>query len=100
MVGFSEHMRSEERTLKRHLYAHLYDSDALRPIRIEAQRIVADLAKFYRNNGSALPAGWQRGEGEEGRMRAIGDYLAGMTDRFAVRMHEQLIGPVHLPDRF
>ena len=100
LAGFSAEMRIEERELKRHLYAHLYDSDALRPIRIEAQRIVGDLASYYRENPGALPPGWQRGEGETARLRGIGDYIAGMTDRFAVARHEQLIGPVSLPDRF
>jgi len=100
LVGFSESMQVEERGLKRHLYAHLYDSDALRPIRIEAQRIVGDLARYYRESPSALPDGWQRGDGEQARLRGIGDYLAGMTDRFAIARHEELIGPVELPDRF
>ena len=100
LVGFSEQLRAEERGLKRHLYAHLYDSAALRPIRIEAQRIVADLARYYRDHAAALPAGWQRGDGEQARLRAIGDYIAGMTDRFAIARHEELIGPVNLPDRF
>ena len=67
LVGFSARMRAEERELKRHLYAHLYDSDALKPIRIEAQRIVGDLAPLYRDNPAALPPGWQRGEGEDSR---------------------------------
>jgi dGTPase len=100
LVGFSDAMRAEERGLKRHLYAHLYDSDVLRPVRIEAQRIVGDLARYYRENPAALPAGWQRGEGETARLRGIGDYIAGMTDRFAIARHEELIGPVNLPDRF
>ena len=100
LVGFSALLQAQQRGLKRHLYAHLYDSDALRPIRIEAQRIVGDLARFYRDHPSALPPGWQRGEGEEARLRGIGDYLAGMTDRFAIARHEELVGPVNLPDRF
>jgi dGTPase len=100
LAGFSEQMRLEERELKRHLYAHLYDSAPLKPIRIEAQRIVGDLARFYRDNKEALPEGWQRGEGETARLRGIGDYIAGMTDRFAISRHEALIGPVNLPDRF
>jgi dGTPase len=100
LVGFSEEMQSEERELKRHLYAQLYDSDALRPIRIEAQRIVGDLARFYRDNPDSLPPGWQRGEGETARLRGIGDYIAGMTDRFAIARHEELIGPVNLPEKF
>jgi dGTPase len=100
LVGFSEEVREEERGLKRHLYAHLYDSDALKPIRYEAQRIVADLARYYRETPAALPEGWQRGTSETARLRDIGDYIAGMTDRFAITKHEELIGPVNLPDRF
>ena len=100
LVGFSAAMQSEERSLKRHLYARLYDSDALRPIRIEAQRIVGDLAGCYRDNPQFLPPGWQRGEDETARLRGIGDFIAGMTDRFAIARHEELIGPVSLPEKF
>jgi dGTPase len=100
LVGFSDALQAEERALKRHLYAMLYDSAQLRPIRFEAQRIVGDLAGYYLDKPSALPDGWQRGEGETARLRGIGDYIAGMTDRFAIARHEQLIGPVNLPDRF
>ncbi|HXG81343.1 MAG TPA: deoxyguanosinetriphosphate triphosphohydrolase [Sphingomicrobium sp.] len=100
LAGFSEPLRAEERELKQHLYARLYDSEQLKPIRFEAQRIVGDLANFYSDNPAALPEGWQRGEGETERLRGIGDYIAGMTDRFAIARHEELIGPVNLPDRF
>jgi dGTPase len=100
LVGFSAAMAAEERALKRHLYTHLYDSAALTPIRLEAQRIVADLAATFRNRPECLPHGWQRGEGETARLRGIADYIAGMTDRFAIAQHERLIGPVRMPDRF
>ena len=100
LVGFSKAMQAEERELKRHLYDHLYDSEALKPIRIEAQRIVGDLALFYREQPETLPPGWQRGEDKEALLRGIGDFIAGMTDRFAIARHEELIGPVSLPDRF
>ena len=99
-VGFSPPTSADERALKRHLYAHFYDSAALTPIRREAQRIVSDLAHAYRGDARLLPDGWQRGEGEVARLRGIGDYIAGMTDRFAIAAHEKLIGPVTLPDRF
>jgi len=100
LVGFSAAMAEEERALKRHLYAYLYDSAPLTPIRREAQRIVADLAATFRERPECLPEGWQRGDGEVARLRGIGDYIAGMTDRFAIARHEELIGPVLLPDRF
>lgn len=100
LVGLSAAMQAEERSLKRHLYVHLYDSDALRPIRIEAQRIVSDLARCYRENPQSLPPDWQCETSETARLRGIGDFIAGMTDRFAIARHEELIGPVNLPDRF
>ena len=100
LVGFSASMAAEERALKRFLYDRLYDSPALTPIRHEAQRIVADLTTAYREDCAPLPPGWQRGEGEMARLRGIADFIAGMTDRFAIARHEALIGPVSLPDRF
>jgi dGTPase len=100
LVGFSAEMQADERELKRHLYAQLYDSEALKPIRIEAQRIVGDLGLFYCEQPQQLPPGWKRGGGEKDLLRGIGDFIAGMTDRFAIARHEELIGPVNLPDRF
>ena len=47
-----------------------------------------------------LPDGWRRDGGETVRTRSIADYVAGMTDGFAIRQHEKLVGPVSLPDRF
>jgi dGTPase len=100
LVGFSAAVTLEERTLKRFLYARLYDSAPLRPVRIEAQRVVTGLAAAFRADASLLPDGWARGGGEQARLRGIGDYIAGMTDRFAIAQHRKLVGPVSLPDRF
>jgi dGTPase len=68
--------------------------------REEAQRVVAGLAAAYRSDPSLLPPEWRVDDGEVEQTRRIGDFIAGMTDRFAVRRHEELIGPVELPDRF
>ena len=100
LAGFSARLAEEERELKGFLYARLYNVPELVPVRMEAQRVVADLFAAYRDDTKLLPQGWQRGEGEICRLRAIGDFIAGMTDRFAVARHEQLVGPVDLPDRF
>jgi dGTPase len=100
LAGFSEAMAEEERALKRFLYGHLYDSPALRPVRDEAQRVVAGLAAAYRADSSLLPAGWAHDDSETGRLRGIADFIAGMTDRFAIRQHELLVGPVNLPEKF
>jgi dGTPase len=100
LAGLSAALAEEERALKRFLYDRLYNSPALVPVRVEAQRIVANLAAAYRADPSLLPDGWQRDDGETARLRAIGDFIAGMTDRFAIKRHRELVGPVNLPDRF
>ena len=100
LAGFSTELAAEERHLKRLLYERLYNSPSLIPVREEAQRVISGLAAAYRDDPSLLPAGWQRGEDETARLRGIGDFIAGMTDRFAIARHEELVGPVHLPDRF
>jgi len=100
LAGFSAGTTEEERALKRFLYERLYNSPSLTAVRTEAQRVVANLAAAYRDDPALLPDGWARGTGETDRLRAIGDFIAGMTDRFAIARHEELVGPVELPDRF
>ena len=97
LAGFSEALEVEERELKRFLYARLYDLPELRPVRQEAERVVANLAAAYRAEPSLLPDTWQRGGDEVQQLRTIGDFVAGMTDRFAISRHEELVGPVNLP---
>ncbi len=101
LVGFSDMLGVQERELKNFLYARLYDAPELRAVRTEAQRVVANLANAYRNDPSLLPEPWQRGGDSIQQLRTIGDFIAGMTDHFAIARHEQLVGPVSLPaDRF
>jgi dGTPase len=97
LARFSEALAAEERQLKRFLYARLYDLPELRPVREEAERVVANLAAAYRDDPGLLPQSWQRGANEVERLRTIGDFIAGMTDRFAIARHEELVGPVSLP---
>ncbi|MEO6359196.1 MAG: deoxyguanosinetriphosphate triphosphohydrolase [Sphingomicrobium sp.] len=100
LVGFSDLLATEERALKRFLYQRLYNARELESVRSEAQRIVTNLARTYREDSTLLPAAWQRDCGEIERLRTVGDFIAGMTDRFAISRHEELIGQVAMPDRF
>ena len=100
LAGLSEGLAAEERQLKRLLYDKLYNSPALASVRKEAQRVIGNLAAAFREDPKLLPAGWAKGEDEPARLRGIADYIAGMTDPFAIARHEELVGPVHLPDRF
>jgi dGTPase len=101
LSGFSDALAGEERELKRFLYARLYDSPRLREVREEGERVVANLAAAYRSDPSLLPEAWQRDGDEVEQVRTIGDFIAGMTDRYAIARHEELVGPVNVPtDRF
>lgn len=97
LSGFSTELAAEERELKRFLHTRLYDLPELQPIRKEAERVVANLAAAYRENPALLPSAWQRDGDELQQVRTIGDFIAGMTDRFAIARHEELVGPVNLP---
>jgi dGTPase len=96
LAGFSSQLEAEERELKRFLYDRLYGLPQLKPIREESQRVVAGLAAAYRANPSLLPSDWRR-LGERDQLRTIGDFIGGMTDRFAIAKHEEIAGPVNLP---
>jgi dGTPase len=97
LAGFSDALAAEERELKHFLHSRLYDLPELRPVRKEAERVVAALAAAYRVDPALLPQAWQRGGDQLQQLRTIGDFIAGMTDRFAIARHEELVGPVNLP---
>ncbi len=102
LAGFSDELAAEERALKNSLYANLYNAPALQPVRVEAQRVVGNLAAAYLADPRLLPDAWHRGDDADAVTvaRNVGDYLAGMTDPFAISRHEALIGPVELPEKF
>ncbi|MEN5277987.1 deoxyguanosinetriphosphate triphosphohydrolase [Brucella sp. TWI432] len=99
LVGFSETMRDEEKVLKRFLFKNLYFHESVVVRRHAADKIVQDLFDICFNDPSIMPAEWQSGcetLDEAGRARRIADYLAGMTDNYAVREHRRLFD--HTPD--
>jgi dGTPase len=98
LAGFSETLGDEERELKSFLYQRLYGLPELTPIRDEAERVVRNLASAYRSNPGLLPGDWRQEGDRINQLRIIGDFIAGMTDRFAIARHEELVGPVNLPE--
>jgi dGTPase len=101
LSGFSEALGREERVLKRFLYARMYNSPRVAAVKREAQRIIANLAAAYLADPLQLPPGWRDEEADDvGTVRAIGDFIAGMTDRYAIARHRELVGPVELPEAF
>lgn len=90
--GHSEGVGSARRDLKRFLFENLYDHpDVVRASRI-AERVLGELYRRYRADVELLPAQVRARFEEDGELRAIADYIAGMTDRFARAEFERLEG--------
>jgi dGTPase len=101
LAGFSPGMAAEEAVLKRFLHARMYNAPPVIAVREKAQQVVANLFGAYRDDPGQLPPEWREAQaGEIARLRAIGDFIAGMTDRYAVRQHRELVGPVELPEGY
>ena len=100
LAGFSSAMAAEERQLKTFLYARMYNSAPVTQVRREAQGVLARLFAAYRDDPAKLPLEWRPGDDETERLRTIGDFIAGMTDRYAIARHRELVGPVQLPEGF
>ncbi len=100
LVGFSPAMAEQERALKRFMYAQLYHHPVQLAVSRQARTIVAGLAAAYTADPSLLPPGWRaRLPAEEpARTRHIADFIAGMTDRYAVARYREVVGPVEMPE--
>jgi dGTPase len=102
LAGFSDAMAAEERGFKCFMYAKLYHHPRQLAIAEQAGVIVAGLAAAYRADASLLPPEWRARlpEAEPARTRHIGDFIAGMTDRYAVARYREAVGPVEMPEGF
>jgi dGTPase len=93
MVGFSQETRQVEQRLRRFLDERLYHDYRLNRMTSKARRIVRELFEHFMREPETLPTAWQRtigGGPDHARARVITDYIAGMTDRFAVAEHRRL----------
>jgi len=101
LSGFSEALAAEERALRAFLHERMYNAPQVLAVRSEAQKVIAGLAAAYRSDPSLLPPEW-RPDGLDAlaAVRRIGDFIAGMTDRYAIRRHREIVGPVELPEGF
>jgi dGTPase len=94
LCGFSPAMQAEERTLKKFMYARLY----LHPEQVAtagvARDVIARLFDAYAHDPALLPPGWSERlpADNPARARTIADYIAGMTDRFAIAQYARLTG--------
>lgn len=99
LVGFSKNMQTDEKALKAFLFKNLYFHPSVAVRREAADKIVRDLFDACFNKPAIMPPEWCadcEALDEAGRARRVADYLAGMTDNYAVREHRRLFD--HTPD--
>jgi dGTPase len=100
LAGFSAAVQAEHRELKTFLRAHLYRHYRVLRMTTKARRVVRSLFDTFSANPELMPeehseaAGRMKAEaGASGQVRAVADYIAGMTDRYAILEYERLYDP-------
>ena len=97
VIGFSEDTRRRNRQLKDFLFKNLYRFYRVTRMAVKAEKIINDLFKLYISEPSTLPPHVQIFIPQKGLERTICDYIAGMTDRFAIEEYQKLFDPTTLP---
>src|SRR3546814_15182215 len=94
-------MAREERALKIFLYQRMYRSGPVKAVADEAERVLSRLFDAYSADICLLPPQWQPGAPEPvPTLRALGDFIAGLTDRSALRHYRELLGHLGLAEGF
>jgi dGTPase len=97
VISFSEEMHRRNRELKDFLYNNLYRHYRVVRMAVKAERIISDLFHAYVSEPEILPNHVQQEIDARGLERTVCDYIAGMTDRFAVEEHQKLFDPLMKP---
>jgi dGTPase len=99
LAGFSDTMRRETDVLKAFLRQRMYSHAQVAALREPSKLVVAGLFEVFHARPDAMPGDWATATptDEPGRARHVGDFIAGMTDRYALKTFERLVGPSPLP---
>ena len=95
LITFSDAMRAEAWTLKRFLRQNLYQHYQVNRMTSKARRIITELFDAFMQEPALLSSDYQAADGdgcqkEQIQARKVADYIAGMTDRYAMREHRRL----------
>ncbi|QFU16275.1 deoxyguanosinetriphosphate triphosphohydrolase [Microvirga thermotolerans] len=93
VLWFSAEMREADADIKRFLYARMYRHPSVMSVRRKADDILRDLFRRFREEPQAMPEEWRAGlaGADEARLaRRVADYIAGMTDGYAILEHRRL----------
>ncbi|WP_282159273.1 deoxyguanosinetriphosphate triphosphohydrolase [Shimia thalassica] len=96
VIQFTPELWSELRQIREFLFKRMYRAPVVMVKRAEVTQVVKNLFPAFMNDRSLLPANWRteidNAQDETALARIVSDYIAGMTDRFALQEHERLFG--------
>lgn len=96
VVGFSAAFRARLAPVRRYLFANMYRAPRVMRMRDQVTEVIDGLFPLFLHRPALLPAEWQRDVAEATTeaetARVVADYVAGMTDRFAIQEHARLTG--------
>lgn len=93
LIAFSEGLEAPQRALRAFLYARMYKHYRVNRMRSKAKRVLADLFEVFLHEPQTLPPPWggiAQSVDKDHRARIVCDYIAGMTDTFALEEHRRL----------
>jgi len=93
VIAFSAEMAKNDRELKEFLFPNMYKHYKLNRMTSKAKRVVRDLFELFLAEPGTMPTEWQAhaaGAGSAVTARVVADYIAGMTDRYALDEHRRL----------
>jgi dGTPase len=89
LIGFSDSIRAEQRELKQFLRTHMYQHYRVNRMSSKARQIIKALFEAFMEDPKLLPPQYQD-KAKQDQARTIADYIAGMTDRYAVKEYRHL----------
>ena len=101
MVQFSPDLWTDLKVIRNFLFERMYRAPAVVEMRVVVTKMVDDLFPFFMENTDELPKQWRKDVADApdkvALARIVADYIAGMTDRFAIQEHTRLIGGEDIP---
>ena len=94
IIGFSDMLYDESRQLKKFLHENLYRHYQVMRVMQRARRVISELFAAFWQETRLLPTQYQERMPQHGQARTIADYIAGMTDRYAIKEHQRLYAPL------
>lgn len=94
IIGFSDMLYDESRQLKKFLHENLYRHYQVMRVMQRARRVISELFAAFWQEPRLLPTQYQERMPQHGQARTIADYIAGMTDRYAIKEHQRLYAPL------